>query len=267
MLNHNEFRRRLQAIKCFSLDLDGTFYLGDTLFDFSIPFLHHLQQTGRTYLFTTNNSSLSPREYVQKFARMGLEVPVEHIYTSADATAEYLLKHGPGHRLFVLGTEPLIRFFERHGFVMEPDSPDALVLGFDLDFDYSRLHHAVQLVRRGVPFYATHPDLTCPVENDEWMPDCGSLSMAIAAASGVRPVFLGKPFRPMVEGMLRRAGVGPEEMAVVGDRLQTDIRTGRDNGLLSILVLTGETRPEDLEKSDVQPDFVVTSLGELMEFL
>ncbi len=267
MMDQKEFRQRLQSVRCFALDLDGTFYLGNTLFPFSADFLRKVEKTGRRYLFMTNNSSLSPREYVQKFKALGLEIAEECIYTSADATAEYLLKYGPGHRLFVLGTEALMRFFERKGFILEPDRPDAVVLGFDLDFDYSRFHHAARLLRRGVPFFATHPDRNCPIENGDWMPDCGALSAALTAATGVKPRFFGKPFRPMVEGMLRRARVARGELAVVGDRLSTDIRTGRDNGLLSILVLTGETRPETLQRSSIQPDFVVESLAALMEFL
>lgn len=263
----SDFRRRIQQIRCFALDLDGTFYLGNRLFHFSPLFLQRLHETGRDFLFVTNNSSKTAREYVEKFRRMGLEIPEQKIYTSADATAEYLLQYGPGHRLFVLGTEALIRFFERQGFIMEPDQPDAVVLGFDLDFDYSRFFHATQLLRRGVPFFATHPDLTCPIEHGRHMPDCGALIAALTAATGVRPKILGKPHRTMAEGILRRASVGRSELAIVGDRLATDIRTGRDHQILSILVLTGETRLRHLRHSIIQPDFVVPSLKELMAYL
>ena len=267
MLTEKGFRKRLEAIRCFALDLDGTIYLGNQLFPFTQPFLHQVQESQRSSIFITNNSSLGPAEYVEKFVRLGLDVTQEQIYTSADATVEYLLNFGPGHRLCVFGTEPLIRFFESHGFVVEPDRPDAVVLGFDLDFDYSRLHHATRLIRKGVPFYATHPDFTCPVEDGDEMPDCGALAAAITAATGVQPTVLGKPFVPMVEGMLRRSGVSRHELAIVGDRLDTDIRTGVDNEILSILVLTGETKAEDLADAAFEPDFVVESLEDLAPFL
>lgn len=267
MLSETDFRKRFAAIKCFALDLDGTIYLGNTLFPFTLEFIETARLTGRTCLFVTNNSSLGPAEYVEKFARLGLNVEPSRVYTSADATVEYLLNFGPGHRLCVLGTEPLIRFFESRGFIIEPDHPDALVLGFDLDFDYSRMRHACRLLRRGVPFYATHPDRTCPVEDGELIPDCGAMAAALTAATGVQPIVLGKPHRTMVEGMLRRAGVAAEEMAVVGDRLSTDIRTGADNGLLTVLVLTGETSEADLRRSAVQPDWIAPSLQELIPYL
>ncbi len=267
MLDEMEFRHKLDRIRCFALDLDGTFYLGNRLFKFSIPFLRKVKETERDFLFVTNNSSKTSVEYAEKLSAMGLNIPPEKIYTSADATVEYLLNYGPGHRLFVLGTEALIRFFERHGFVMEPDHPDAVVLGFDLDFDYSRFSHATRLLRKGIPFFATHPDLTCPIENGEYLPDCGALAAALTAATGVRPQVLGKPYRTMVEGILRRAGVGTQDLAIVGDRLSTDIRTGKENGILSILVLTGETRYFHLRKSIIQPDYILPSLKELMDYL
>ncbi len=189
------------------------------------------------------------------------------IYTSADATIEFFHKIGLGKKLYILGSTELISYFSAHGFRLEMKNPDAVVAGFDLDFNYQRLHQATNLLRRGVPFYATHPDFTCPMENGHVLPDCGAICAALTAASGVEPQYLGKPFKPMFEGILRRSGCVPQKIAVVGDRLMTDIQIGRQNNLLSILVLTGETDPAMLHGSKLQPDFVVESLENLIRFL
>ncbi len=267
MFDEQEIRQRLSTVRCFALDLDGTIFLGETLFDFAIPFLEKIHETKRRYLFVTNNSSLSPTAFLEKFAQLGMIEQPDRLYTSADATAEYLLSYGPGHKLCVLGTDSLIRFFEEKGFAIEPDNPDALVLGFDLDFDYGRLLHATRLVRRGVPFFATHPDMNCPVENGEFLPDCGAIAAAITAATGVGPKFFGKPYPAMVEGILERTGVKREELAIIGDRLTTDILMGMNCDVLTILVLTGETRLCDLQDTPVRPNFIVPSLRTLIDFL
>ena len=267
MLTPQEFQKRLASIRCFALDMDGTIYLGNSLFPWTLPFLETVKQTGRQFLFLTNNSSRGTIEYVEKLRRLGMDVAQEHIYTSADATLEYISKVGSIQRIYVLGTKPLINFFEVHGFIIEADNPDAVVLGFDLDFDYSRMHQACKLLRRGVPFFATHPDLNCPVENGDMMPDCGALAAALTAATGVKPKILGKPHAPMVEGMLARLGLRRDEIVIVGDRLMTDIAMGSQHKILTILVLSGETCLKDLQQSEVQPDFVIPSLRELKPYL
>lgn len=262
-----EFADRLDSIKCFGLDLDGTIYLGNTLFPFTKLFLDKVKESGRDYIFLPNNSSLGPVEYVQKLQRLGLSVEQDQVYTSADATLEYLLNFGPGHRLCVFGTDSLIRFFEANGFIIEPDEPDALVLGSDLDFDYSRLQHAIRLLKRGVPFFATHPDATFPIENGDFMPDCGAICAALTASTGIKPMVFGKPSKYMIEGVFRRTGLGPLELAIIGDRLDTDILSGKENGVLSILVLTGETSNQTLLKSNIRPDFIAPSLLGVVRFL
>lgn len=267
MFNAQELKNRLNTVRCFAIDLDGTIFLGDSLFDCTLPFLEKIFASRRRYIFVTNNSSLAPEAFLEKFRAMGLREQRDRLYTSADATAEYLLTYGPGHRLCVLGTDSLIRFFEQKGFLIEPDEPDALVLGFDLDFDYSRLLHATRLVRRGVPFFATHPDMNCPVENGDFLPDCGAIAAAITAATGVGPKFFGKPYPAMIEGILERTGVERSELAIIGDRLSTDILMGMNSEVLTILVLTGETRLCDLQSTKIRPNFVVPSLADLIDLL
>lgn len=267
MLSPTEFRQRLKNIDCFALDLDGTAYLGNRIFPFTERFIHCLASRRKSYLFITNNSSKAPEDYREKFKNFGLDIPVDLIYTSADATIEFFRKIGLGNKLYLLGSAALIAYFAANGFEHNRDNPDAVVAGFDLDFNYRRMQEATNLLRRGVPFYATHPDFTCPMENGYVLPDCGAICAALTAASGIEPQFLGKPFKPMFDGILRRTGYEARKIAVVGDRLMTDIQIGRQNNLLSILVLSGETDEHMLKKSQLQPDFVVESLATLIELL
>ncbi|KAA3616641.1 MAG: HAD-IIA family hydrolase [Calditrichaeota bacterium] len=266
MLTETEFKQRLQNIECFAIDLDGTTYLGDRVFPYTSRFISFLRETNRSFLFITNNSSKTPQNYIDKFRSFGLEFEKDLIYTSADATIEYLKKKKVGKKLYILGTKALIDYFLENGFSCEESNPDAVVVGFDLELNYSRLQVATNLLIQGVPFYATHPDFTCPVENGTVLPDCGAITAALTAASGRKPFVLGKPHTPMFEGVLRRTGSENSKIAVIGDRLMTDIEIGRQNNLLSILVLTGETNLAMLQESTIQPDFVVPSLEDLIPF-
>jgi 4-nitrophenyl phosphatase len=254
----------LRKIRCFALDLDGTIYLGDELFPFTLPFLDGLRRQQRRYVFVTNNSSRSSQEYVRKLRSMGISLVPEQVYTSGDATIRYLKRLGSGRRLFLLGTEGLHADFERHGFQTRSPTPDYVVLGFDMSFTYDKFDQACRFVRSGIPFIATHPDLNCPMPNNDMLPDCGSLSAAITAATGVAPTCIGKPNKEMIDGLLERVGVARQELAIVGDRLTTDIRTGAHHDIVSILVLSGETQASDLDSSAVQPTLVFENLHEML---
>lgn len=262
-----EFVDRLQTVKCFALGLDGTLCLGQTLLPKVKEFLEKIVASGRRFVIWRNHSALSPEATLVQLSRQGLDIQPEQLYTSADATLEYLLNFGPGHRLCVMGTQSLREFFEKHGFIIEHDSPDGLVLASDLDFDFLRFHHAVALLRCGVPFFATHPDVVLPLENGEVMPDCGALSAALTAATGIRPAVFGKPSAFMLDGLLRETGFDRAELAIIGDALHTEIQAGIENHVLSILTLTGVTRKEDLTPASVQPDFVVPSVADLVPYL
>jgi len=260
-------RASLRDIRCFALDLDGTVYLGDELFSWTLPFLQGLRRMGMHYLFVTNNSSRSARDYYHKLRRMGIPLAPEQIYTSGDATIQYLKRRGGDSRIYLLGTEELHADFEQNGFHTQSRQPEYVVLGFDKTFNYEKFMHACRYIRAGVPFIATHPDLNCPMPDNEMIPDCGALSAAVTAATGVQPKFLGKPHKEMIDGILARAGVAAHELALVGDRLSTDIKAGVLHGILTVLVLSGETQRQDLVDSPVQPDIVVQHLGELLQLL
>jgi len=257
----------LKQKQIFALDMDGTIYLGQTLFPFTPAFLDGLKSRGKEFIFLTNNSSKSPEDYQQKLARMGLPVPLETIYTSGQATIEYLIPRCRQRRIFLLGTPELERQFQSAGFSLVTENPEFVVLGFDKTITYEKLYRACRLVRQGIAFVATHPDFNCPLEGGGMEPDCGALAAAITAATGVAPKVIGKPHAEMLEGLLRRLNAHREQLVLVGDRLMTDMQMGKNFGIFTILVLTGEARREDLDHSPVQPDLVVARNVDILDFL
>jgi 4-nitrophenyl phosphatase len=252
----------LTGIRCFLLDMDGTFYLGDRLLPGALDFMRYLAASGRDYLFLTNNSSRAADYYAAKLTGMGWPTGRDAILTSGEATALYLNQQKPGARIFLLGTADLENEFTTHGFRLTDDRPDYVVLGFDKTLTYDKLTTACSLIRGGVPFIATHPDFNCPTE-DGYIPDCGAMIEFITASTGVRPYIVGKPHRDIVAAVFAKKPYQPQELAIVGDRLYTDIATGKNAGIASVLVLSGETTAADLEKAEVRPDFVFSGLGEL----
>lgn len=258
---------RLVEIEYFVLDMDGTFYLGDRLLPGSLDFIATLEQRQIPFLFLTNNSSRHRGQYAEKIRRLGLvNFLDDQIFTSGEATALYLEKLMPGARLFVAGTPALESEFRQHGFELDEHHPDAVVLGFDTTLTYAKLWLLCDLVRSGLPYYATHPDINCPTETG-FMPDIGALMACVEASTGRKPdQIIGKPYPPIVEALVRKTGLSVEKICMVGDRLYTDIALGAA-GLRTVLVLSGETHLEDLPGADHQPDFIMENLGELSEAL
>jgi HAD superfamily hydrolase (TIGR01457 family) len=257
---------RLQRVRCFLLDMDGTFYLGSRLLPGALDFVRLLDARGIPYLFLTNNSSRTRREYADKLHRLGLDLPEERIFTSGEATALYLARRQPGARLYVVGTPALEAEFEQHGFTLTPDQPDFAVLGFDTTLTYEKLRILCDLLVAGVPYIATHPDINCPTETG-FMPDIGAMIELVAASTGRRPdVIIGKPHAPIAAAVAEKLGLPIEQLCMVGDRLYTDIALGQA-GLLTVLVLSGETSRADLPGSPHQPDLIMENLGELAQTL
>ncbi|EGO61734.1 HAD-IIA family hydrolase [Acetonema longum] len=258
--------KRLREIKCFLLDMDGTFYLGDDILPGALDFMHYITATERDFLFLTNNSSRAAGYYAGKLSRMGWQAAPRDILTSGEATALYLKAEKPGARIYLLGTPALEAEFQDHGFTVTDRNPDYVVLGFDKTLTYEKLEKACAFIRNGISFIATHPDINCPTE-DGYIPDCGAMIELIKASTGATPRIIGKPNPAIVAALLRRKPYRPEELAMVGDRLYTDIATGKNAGITSILVLSGETKAEDLARSNIRPDYVFESLGALKSAL
>ncbi len=247
--------------------MDGTFYLDDHLLEGSLRFIDVLRRQAKDFLFLTNNTSRSPDDYAAKITRLGLPIGVEKIFTAGEATAIYLEARQPGARLFVVGTPSLEAQFSAHGFRLVDENPDFAVLGFDTTLTYNKLWKLCDFVRLGLPYIATHPDFNCPTD-DGYMPDIGAMIAFVQASTGRAPdLVVGKPNRLIVDSAAARLGLPIDRLAMVGDRLYTDIALGQTSGILTLLVLSGETHLSDLESSPFKPDYIFPHLGALADYL
>jgi len=266
-MNVEELRR----IRHLALDMDGTIYRGGTLFDFTRPFLASMDERGIGYTFLTNNSSKSVKDYVEHLRRFGIEARDNQVYTSVLCTMDYLRKALPDvWRLYILGTPSLRLEFVEAGFedVGDEGEPQAVVVGFDTGLVYPRLCKAAWWIKQGKPFIATHPDRICPTDQPTILVDCGAICACLESATGRKPVaVLGKPDPWMLRGILGRHGLAPDELAMVGDRLYTDMTMARGAGVVGVLVLTGEATAEETARCPTPPDLIVPSLKELGELL
>ncbi|OOM78678.1 HAD-IIA family hydrolase [Clostridium sp. BL-8] len=260
----------IKDIKCFLLDMDGTFYLGNTLIDGALEFLDILKDQGKNFIFLTNNSSKSKSAYKEKLVALGCYVNEEKIYTSGEATIWYMKKNCLGNRVYLMGTEPLMKEFEDAGFELvknKKDKPDYVVIGFDTTLTYEKIWTACDYLRDGIPFIATHPDFNCPIEDNKYMPDTGAMIRMFEASTGISPLVIGKPYKYIVEAIMEKYDLKKEEVAIVGDRLYTDIKTGVNAGITSILVLSGETSEEMYKNSDISADYIFPSIKDIGEEL
>lgn len=254
--------KSLKDIKCFALDMDGTVYLGNKILPGVLDFLSYLSKTGRDYVFLTNNSSKDASYYASKLATLGITCSEKNILTSGEATALYLKNIKKSTRVFLVGTPVLEEEFKRHGFILTADKPDYVVLGFDTTLTYEKLVTACDLIRDNTPFIATHPDYNCPMENG-YIPDCGAMTALIKASTGVEPQVIGKPNKEIVDAMLTKKDYALGQMAMVGDRIYTDVATGYNAGMVSVLVLSGESTMIDVGQSAIKPDHIFDNLGGL----
>jgi len=288
-MNHNktislEMREKLSRIKHLALDMDGTIYMGSTLFPYTLKFLSDMKEVGIGYSFLTNNPSRSVADYLKKLEGLGIQADEGNMYTTSLAAIDYIRTHYPSaKRLFMLGTPSMVSQFEKAGFEAcadDPDDvPDVLVVAFDMTLEYSRLCRAAWWASQGVPYVATNPDRVCPTDQRTVLVDCGSLCKCIEHATGRRPdITLGKPDPNMLKGILDRHGLQPEEIAMVGDRIYTDTAMAHNAGAFGVLVLSGETTLETAEAvaEDVRtnpapeffpPDLICRDIKELGELL
>lgn len=257
---------KLKEKKCFLLDMDGTIYLGNQLIDGADTFLKTIKEEGKKYIFLTNNSSKNKKEYVKKLAMMGIPAEIDDVFTSGDATIFYLNSIKKNAKIFLMGTEALEEEFLKAGFTIVKERGqdiDFVVLGFDTTLTYEKLWIACEYLSKGISYIATHPDFNCPLDGGKFMPDAGAMMAFIKASTGREPIVIGKPNRYIVDAILDKYSLEKKELAIVGDRLYTDIRTGRDNGITSILVMSGETDKKMLEVTEFVPDYIFDSVKEI----
>ncbi len=264
---------RLRGIRHVALDMDGTIYKGGTLFGCTLPFLTRMRELGIGCTFLTNNPSKSPADYLAHLKKMGLTATADELYTSAQATIDWLKQEQPAlRRLFVLGTPSMLTQFRDAGFTLvadDPqDEPDAVVVGFDLTLAYARACRAAWWIKQGKPYLATNPDRICPTDQPTVLIDCAAICAMLEVAAGRAPdrVF-GKPDPTMLSGILARHGLQPAQIAMVGDRIYTDILMAHRAHALGVLVLTGEATAEDAAQATPPPPLVVPSLAELGDLL
>lgn len=256
--------------KLYLFDMDGTLYLGNCLYDFTLELLDAIRQSGAKYLFVTNNSSKSVNDYVKKLENFGIHTTREDFMTSSQATAFYLKKHHSGKTLYVCGTASLKQELMDEGFTVSDDitKTECIVMGFDTELTFQKLHDVsyLLLTQPELPYIATNPDLVCPTEFGS-VPDCGSVCQMIYNATGKRPVVIGKPSALMPELAMEKMGVYPNQTCVIGDRIYTDVKSGLNAGVTAILVMSGETTQEILDQSPDKPHLVLRDAGELLSEL
>ena len=253
--------------KLYIFDMDGTIYLGGKPFLFAIQFIKNLRVAGKHVLFYTNNASHTTPFYERKLARLGFEPQPGEIMTSGDVTFEFLKRHRSGKRVYLVATDELVEEYRAKGISLlsgKEESADIVITSFDTSLTYEKLDNACRLIRGGAEYLSTHPDMNCPTETG-FIPDSGAIAALVTASTGKEPVYFGKPYRETIEMISEATGYAPSEMCIFGDRLYTDIALGKKFGVTAVLVLSGETQPEDIESAmpSDKPDFVFESLADV----
>lgn len=260
----------IRSLKLFLFDMDGTLYIGDNLFPFTKELLCTIRKRGGKYLFVTNNSARSVKDYVTKLQRLGIAASEEDFMTSSQATAFYLKKNHRDQRLYVCGTGSLKEELSREGFTVTEniDETDCIVMGNDTELTFKKLYDISKLLltREDIPYIATNPDYVCPTEFGS-VPDCGSVCDMLYNVSKRRPVVIGKPEALMAKLAMEKTGYTQSETVVIGDRIYTDIKSGINAGCTTILVMSGETTEAILRESEDKPDYVMANAGELLSAL
>lgn len=256
----------LKNKKLFLLDMDGTIYLDNELFEGTKEFLEYIKKIGGRYIFLTNNSSKSVDKYIEKLASLGIESTADDFLTSTNATVLYLAGK-QYHKIYAMGTVSFKEQLRQAGLPITDkleDDIDCLCMGFDTELNFQKLEDACILLNKGVDYIATNPDWVCPTWYG-YVPDCGSVSQMLFNATKRKPFFIGKPEPTMAHLAMEKTGFKPEETLLMGDRLYTDIACGVMADISTVFVLSGEGTMEDVETSDVKPEFIYQDISELFK--
>ncbi|MBN1267845.1 MAG: HAD family hydrolase [Anaerolineales bacterium] len=246
----------------YLIDMDGVLISGNTLIPGADIFLKRLRDTNQEYLVLTNNSIFTPRDLAHRLATLGLELDEDRIFTSALATARFLSHQNPGGKAFVIGESGLTDAIHARGFIITDTAPDYVVLGETNAYNFSMITKAVRLIIKGAKFVATNPDATGPTD-EGIVPACGAMGALIEKASGKAPFFVGKPNPYMLRAALNYMGFHSEETVIVGDRMDTDIVAGVESGLETILVLSGVTDRDDVDRFPYRPGKIFNSVADI----
>ena len=256
---------QLSEKRFFLLDMDGTIYLDNDLFDGTLDFLARVKEKGGKYLFVTNNSSKGAKAYVEKLAKLGISATVDDFLTSTDATILYLNNNYPGKKFYSMGTKSFNDQLSAAGVNITTELEEdifGLVISNDTELTFKKLDDACILLGRGVEYIATNPDWVCPTWYG-YVPDCGSFAEMLFRATGKRPTFIGKPKPEMLLLAMEKYGYTKEETVMIGDRLYTDIASGFNAGVDTVFVLSGEGTMKDVEESDIKPSYILENIREI----
>lgn len=255
----------LKNKRLFLLDMDGTIYEEENVFDGTQQLLNYIDQIGGKYVFITNNSSRSVDDYIKKMIKLGIKAEKDNFFTSAQATVLYLEKNYPGEKVYCQGTNSLVHELEDNGIstTEKVEKVGVVLVGFDTELTSKKLRKTCEILStQEVPFIATNPDFRCPVEFG-FIPDCGSICQMIENATDKKPVYIGKPEPTMVNIVREKFGYRKNETVVIGDRLYTDIAAGLNADVASVCVLTGEATEKDILEGDIKPTYTYKSIKEL----
>ncbi len=263
MLPEKQNLQILHQKQAFICDMDGVIYHGNKLLPGVLEFVNWLKTEKKKFLFLTNSSERSPRELQEKLQRLGVEVGVENFYTSALATAAFLAQQQPGGSAFVIGEAGLINAIYEAGLSMNDTSPDYVVMGETRSYSYEKLERATFLVRNGAKLIGTNPDLTGPSEKG-LIPATGALIAPLELATDCKAYFVGKPNPLIMRHALKKLACLREETAIIGDRIDTDIIAGIESEIDTVLVQSGVSRPEDLQRFAYRPRYILEGVGNLV---
>ena len=254
----------LRSMKAFIIDMDGVIYHGNHVLPGAVEFTKWLEENNKQYLFLTNSGERTPRELHEKLGRLGFSVGEDHFYTSALATAQFLASQKPRGSAYVIGNNGLVNALYESGYSMNDIDPDYVVISESPEYNFTKICRAIKLVRNGAKLIGTNPDTTGPVEGGDIVPATGALMAPIEMATGATPYFVGKPNPLMMRSAIKRIGVRREETAIIGDRMNTDIISGIESEMTTILVLSGVTTEVDICKFAYQPDYVMDNVGSML---
>ncbi len=246
-----------KAVLC---DMDGVIIWDNKLIEGAKEFVESLIEQGIPFLFITNYPSLTPSDLSHRVRKAGLEIPPEHFYTSAMATAAFLQSQNAGDKVFVIGEGALTHALYEHGFKVTDQDPDFVVLGETRSYNFEMIEKAIRLIRHGARFIATNPDVSGP----SGFPSCGALAAPIERVTRRKPFYIGKPNPYMMRAALRQINAHSEFTVMIGDNMDTDIIAGIQSGLDTILVLSGVTESGDIDRYPYRPNFTYSNVGEIV---
>ncbi len=259
---------KIRDKKLFLLDMDGTIYMENKIFDGVFNLLSFIEKKGGKYAFITNNSSKSVSDYVKKLALMGIKCDKNNFFSSTEASVLLLKEKFKDKLVYAQGTKSFIKELKDNGIKVTTsynEKIDVVIVGFDTELTGKKLRTTSEvLTKLDVPFYATNPDWVCPVEFG-YIPDCGSMCFGLTKATKKEPIFIGKPNSKMIELAMKKFGFSKEDTLVIGDRIYTDIASGVNAGVDTLLVLSGESTIEDYNKSDIKPKYVLNHVKEILQ--